>query len=213
MEVIPVFLQYVHNDLYLPGRDLFLGLVYCPLLHYIWARRISVWTCLLFVPSSFNHIQRIHKSFYMWPPLWLSVQIIKYWSSTLPVWTPAIITYFQTAQGVKSSTDETRCAPLHVKQSLNALTLKVASIPSPWQPRQGAWCRLAEPAKGWSGVKLPQCPVPHGAWREFNKSNMVRENPSPHTHTHTHRNTCLFLCCHTNVIHFKQNFFSAQKTS
>ena len=145
-----------------------------------------MWTCLLFVPSSLNPIQRIHKSFYMWPPLWLSVQIIKYWSSTLPVWTPAIITYFQTAQGVKSSTDETRCAPLHVKQSLNALTLKVASIPSPWQPRQGAWCRLAEPAKGWSGVKLPQCPVPHGAWREFNKSNMVRGEPfTTHTHTHT----------------------------
>lgn len=81
----------------------------------------------------------------------------------LPVQTPVIMTYFPTAQGVKSSTDETQHAPLHVKQSLNRLTLAVASTLFPWQPRQGARCRLAEPAKGRSGVKLPQCPAPHGA--------------------------------------------------
>lgn len=73
------------------------------------------------------------------------------------------MTYFPSAQGVKSSTDETQRAPLHVKQSLNGLTLAEASTLFPWQPHWGARRRLAEPAKGWSGVKLPQCPAPHGA--------------------------------------------------
>ncbi len=73
------------------------------------------------------------------------------------------MTYFPTAQGVKASTDETQRTPLHVKQSLNGLTLAIASTLFPWQPRQGARHRLVEPAKGRSGVKLPQSPAPHGA--------------------------------------------------
>lgn len=81
-------------------------------------------------------------------------------------------------------------AVFHVKQSLNRLTLAVASTLSPWQLRRVSQHWLAELAKGWSGVKLPQCTAPHGAWREFNKSSAVkgettRTSNTTHTDTHT----------------------------
>lgn len=100
---------------------------------------------------------------------------------------------------IKLSTDETLHTMFHVKHSLNRLTLAEASSWSPWQL---CFWLVVEAVKCQPGVKLPQCPESHGAWREFSKSNKVKRRPPPHFHIDLHHLYLFNTHPHTTPFYF-----------